>query len=112
MQLVKICFEKLVKLKSFIADSVSKQRKLERQACRNGNTRRADVAAAQMQKGTGWKTSAGFVDKYHSRRRRNFSHCIAPVAPIQYWRNGCANTQPLRRVSVNSKPHRFMRMET
>jgi hypothetical protein len=51
MQFVKICFEKIAKLKSFIADSVSKQRKLERQACRNGNARRADVAAIQMQRG-------------------------------------------------------------
>jgi hypothetical protein len=104
MQLVKICFEKLAKLKSFIADSVSKQRKLERQACHNGNARRADVAATQMQRGTRREASAGFIDKYHSPRQQNFSHCIAPVAPMQYWRNGCANTQPLRRVPVNSKP--------
>jgi hypothetical protein len=50
MQLVKICFAKLAKLKSFIADRISKQRKLERQACRKGNTWHANVAAMQMQK--------------------------------------------------------------
>jgi hypothetical protein len=55
MQLVKICFAKLAKLKSFIAASAGKQQKIDRQACRNGNIQALMLRPCKCRKRKGRK---------------------------------------------------------